>query len=318
MPTRASRAAVESAVIEGRSAATQKTLLDRALGWAPLDWRLYFQRGLVAEHAGQFPAAADDFQRCLFLDQNSVALPLSVTEVCLPHDLPGALRAGQEVLRRSGRDREGMLAQIFAEPNLDEKARLQLATLAGDDPDLQMIALLNQDPADFDWSRENFLAANPGFEGVNPHLVRDFFDAWVQRGDAAKLAAAWPEHPEWEALAWRAHATALARTGLFDAAVTEAFQEIPPPPQPPASPLPPLRDALGEFLMRPQDAFAGIQLYQAQVAAGRNDEALNTLQTVARLPDAPPFVRYLLARQLSAAGRSQDAWNALQPLLNQP
>jgi hypothetical protein len=206
---------------------------------------------------------------------------------------------------------------IFDEPDLDERTRLQLTTLAGDDPELGMIALLNQNPADFDWSRENFIASNPALAGVSPDLARHFFDYWANAGNAAKLAEEFPEHPEWEAAGWRAHARALARIGLFDAAVRAALAEIPPPRLPQAEP-PAVQDALREYLERPRDSFAGIQLYLAQAAAGQNDAALKTLQSVAQLPDAPPFVAYLLARDLLAAGQKQAAWNAVAPLLDQP
>jgi O-antigen ligase/tetratricopeptide (TPR) repeat protein len=317
MPTRASQAAIESLVVDGRVPAQQTALLDRALGWAPLDWRLYFQRGLVAEHAGRGPAAADDFRRCLFLDESSTALPLAVAGASRENDLPGALQAWREALRRSGPGRAHVLQEIFNEPDMDERTRLQLATLAGDDPELEMVALVNQDPADFDWSRENFLASDPTLDGVDPALARRFFDLWAETGDPAKLAGEWPDHPEWQAAGWRAHAQALARTGLFDAAVQAALRGIPPP-RLPSAPPPSLPDALRDSIDHPQDAFAGIQLYRAQAAAGQGDAALKTLQGVAQLPGAPPFVAYLLARDLLAAGQNEAAWRAVEPLLDQP
>jgi O-antigen ligase len=315
MPTRASQAAAESLVAAGRSAPEQKALLDRALGWAPLAWRLYYQRGIVAEQAGQLSAAADDFRRSFFLDPSSTALPVSVAEVCRQNDMAGALRAWQEALRRSGAKRARLFRNIFDEPDMDERTRLQLTTLAGDDPELGMIALLNQAPENFDWLRENYLAANPSLAGVSPALARRFFDLWAEAGDAAKLADEFPEHPEWQVAGWRAHARALARTGLFDAAVRAALADIPPPRLPDAKP-PPLPDALRDYLERPQDSFAATELYLAQAAAGQNDAALKTLQGLAQLPDAPPFAAYLLARDLLDAGQNQAAWNAVAPLLD--
>ena len=230
MPTRGSQDEIESLVLGDSSVAEQKELLDRAVRWAPLDWKLYYQRGLVAEDAGKFPAAADDFHRSLFLDPSTSTLPLSVADVCrLNNDLPGALAAWREALRRrSGPLRAAVFQEIFNEPDLDERTRLQLMTLTGDEPELEIIAVINQYQADFDWSRENFLATNPSLDGVSPARARQFFDNWAQGGDAAKLANDWPDHPEWEAAGWRAHAWALARIGLFDAAVRAALQEIPP------------------------------------------------------------------------------------------
>jgi tetratricopeptide (TPR) repeat protein len=318
MPTRGSQGEIESLVADEPPAKEQKALLDRAVGWAPLDWKLYYLRGVVAERTGQFPAAADDFRRSLFLDPSTSTLPLSMADVCRLNDLPGALRAWREALRRrSGAARAQVYQGIFNGPDLDERIRLQLATLAGDDPELGMIAVVNQYPADFDWSRENFLAADPSLAGVSPALARQFFDYWAAAGDAAKLADEWPDHPEWQAAGWRAHARALARIGLFDAAVRAALGEIPPPRLPDTKPMA-LQDAQQAALLQPQDAVAGIQLYLAQSAAGQSDAALKTLQSVDQLPDAPPYVAYLLARDLLAAGQNQAAWNAVQSLLGNP
>lgn len=318
MPTRGSQAEIESLVADEPSATEQKALLDRAVRWAPLDWKLYYQRGLVAERAGEFPAAADDFRRSLFLDPSTITLPLSVADVCrLNNDLPGALRAWREALRRGGVNRAGIFQHIFDEPDVDERTRLQLMTLTGGEPELEIIAVINQYPADFDWSRENFLAANPSLNGVSVARARQFFNNWAQAGDAAKLADAWPDHPEWEAAGWQAHARALARIGQFDAAVRAALKEIPLPRLPAAKPMA-VQNALQQSLLHPQDPLAGIQLYLAQVAAGQNDAALKTLQSVGQLPGAPPYISYLLARDLLAAGQSQAAWNAVQQLLGNP
>jgi O-antigen ligase/tetratricopeptide (TPR) repeat protein len=318
MPTRGSQAEIESLVPDEPSAPEQKALLDRALGWAPLEWRLYYQRGVVAERTNQFSAAADDFRRCLFLDPSTSTLPLSIADVCRLNNLPAALQAWREALRRCrGAARDPVYQHIFENPDLDERTRLQLATLAGDDPELGMIAVVNQYPADFDWSRENFLASNPSLHGVTPALAQRFFNLWAQAGDAAQLADEWPEHPEWAAAGWRAHAQALARIGLFDAAVRAALEGLPPPRLPNAKPVS-LQDAQQAALLQPQDSLTGIQLYLAQSAAGQSDAALKTLQGVDQLPDAPPYVAYLLARDLLAAGQNQAAWNAVEPLLSNP
>jgi tetratricopeptide (TPR) repeat protein len=318
MPTRGSLAEVEDAVVSDRPTAQQQALLDRAVAWAPLDWKLYFQRGLVEEHAGNLAPAWDDFHRSLFLSPSSVVIPLSVAEACRRDgDWRGAMQAWAEACRRSGERAGDTLNDIMENPGLDERTRLQLTTLAGDNRELQLIALVELPPEDFDWSRENFLAANPSLDGISPALQRRFFDRWANDGDAAKLADEWLQHPEWESVGWRGHARALARVGLYDAAVAAALQELPTPKLPNVPPMPE-RDALENYLTQPKDPFAGIELYLAQKASGKNDEALKTLQSVAQLPDAPAFVPYLLTRDLLATGQNQAAWEAIEPLLDRP
>jgi O-antigen ligase len=315
MPTRGSVAAVEESLVPQLPLAKQKSLLDRAIGWAPLDWLLYYQRGLVAAHSPEFAAGADDdFNRSLFLEQSSYDLPLTIAMVCQNSDAPETLLAGKELLKRSGYRREVLFEEALWNAT-NTTTRLQMTTLAEGDPDLETIAVLLQDPSDFDWLSENLLTANPSLEGVSPALANRLFQRWVQVGDVQEFIKDWPLHPEWKTLGWKAYVEALAKVGRFREAVALGLQLLPTPQMPSSAAHENLDEATRQYQDNPQDLFKGIQLYFAQVAAGSNAQALTTLDAVDQLPQRPAYIQYLLAKSLAAAGQSEAAWHALEPLL---
>jgi len=317
MPTSASVDQVEN--FSGAPWAEQNKLLEEALAWAPLDWKLYYLRAVARMQSPQSAESSDDdFSRALFLEQSSIDLPLSVGEACRTADPVETLAAWKELLARAGYRREEFYQNLYAYPGLDAKTRLEMAALAGDDPNLQVIAVINQYPAEFNWMLDNFLTANPSLNGVEPALAIKLFDRWGEVGDQATLLQEWPLHSEWRNAGWRGYARALGKGGRYKEAVALALQQMPAPSMPNFGQPQNSAKALRNYQMNPQDAYAGIELYLAQVSAGTNEAALNTLKEIVRLSKHPVYIQYLLAQRLAASDQNEDAWQILEPLLSRP
>jgi len=224
------------------------------------------------------------------------------------------MRAWRQLLQRAGDRREEVFENI-ASQSLDEKERYEISTLAGEDPGLQAIAVIHQDSPDFDWYLQNFLDRNPSLQGVSEPCLERLLNRWMQEGDVVEFIKEWPRHPGWQVAGWRAYARALAQTGHEGDALTTALSFMAKPGMPhPTSPQS-LADAAAGFRANPQDSYRGILLYLAQKSAGQNDQALATLAAVAKLPQAPSYVPYLLAKDLHETGQDKAGWQALAPLL---
>ena len=315
MPTRGSLDKVEEALSQNLSLAEKKSILDRSISWAPLNWLLYYQRGLIGLHSPDLTGQSDaDFNRALYLAQNSIELPVAIGNECVHYDFPEAMRAWRQLLRKAG-DRREEFFENLNDQNLNEKERYEITTLAGDDPQLQAIAVIHQNAPDFEWYLQNLFDTNPTLQGVSKPCLRRLLDRWIQEGDVDKFINEWPLHPEWWSLGWRAYARALAKTGHERDAVTTALHFISEPSIPNFPAQPDLDNAAKQFRANPQDSYRGILLYFAQKSTGLNDQALNTLLAVAKLPQPPSYISYLLVKDLHQANQDQAAWQTLEPLL---
>jgi hypothetical protein len=213
-------------------------------------------------------------------------------------------------------DKREELFESIDYQNLDEKERYEITTLAGDDPDLQAVAVIVQNSSDFEWYFQRLLDTNPSLQGVSKPYLRRLLDRWEAEGDVDLFIKEWPLHPEWQEPGWRAYARALAKTGHERDAVTTALSFMPAPNIPDLPASQDLDNAANQFRVNPQDPYSGILLYSAQKSKGLNDQALNTLLTIAKLPQPPPYIPYLLAKDLLLAGQDKAAWQALEPVLD--
>jgi hypothetical protein len=317
MPTRGSLDKIEAeALPENLSIAEQKGIFDRALSWAPLDVSLYFRLGLIGLYHPEISShSEDDFNRVLYLEQNSVEIPIAIGNFSAQSDFPEAMRAWRQVLQRAGDRREQLFRNIIYQ-NLDEKERYEISTLAGNDPQLQALAVTHQDSPDFEWYLQRFLDTNPSLQGVSELNLRMLLDRWVQMGDVDQLIKEWPLHPEWQEPGWRAYARALAKTGHEREALTTAFHFMSAPDMPHLPAPQDLDNAEDQFRANPQDPYSGILLYSAQQSRGLQEQAIDTLIALDKLPQPPAYIPYLLAKDLLQADQDKAAWQVLEPMLD--
>jgi len=316
VPTEASVATVKDSLVPQVSPSKQMELIDRAILWAPLDFKLYYERALVGMNlADSSNESADDFKRALFLEENSIALPIDMGEECRNSNFSESLLAWKALLQRAGPRREEFFKNLYGYSGLPVKAKLEMTTLAEGDPDLEAISVINEDPPEFDWLLQNLLESNPSLKGVSPAAAEQLFDHWVKVGNADQFLADWPLHPEWHVFGWKAYAMGLAQDGRYKEAVTTVLSSLPVPKMAEFREAENVEEAERKYQDNPRDPLVGIHLYFAQMKAGMNDEALTTLIALSRLPHPPAYIRYLLAKNQAAADQDEAAWNALEPLL---
>ena len=314
MPTRASLLLVQNNFLAKQPDEDKLRLLNQSLNWAPLDWLTYYQRALILMNGEDVNTGGDgDFNRALYLEQNSIDLPFVIGEACRNTDRAEAMIAWKEALRRGKLRREELFKDRFSGLLFGE-----LMILADHDPNLEIIAISQLSGTEFDTARQKFLQQNAFLEGIKPARARELFARWQETGDNDELIEQLPLHPEWQAAGWRAYAGALAKAGRYEDAVNSALQHLPAPPSPESVPSVDIDAAQQAHLLQPHDAEVSFELYAAQVAAGQADRALETLKDMAAQPNPPDYVLYLLAQKLVAADQSPAAWQALGPLLREP
>jgi hypothetical protein len=318
MPTSGSLDKIEEDLPENLSAAEKISAIDRALSWAPLDWLLYFRRGLIGlDHPDIYNHSEADFNRVLFFEQSTVEIPTYIGDLYIHRDFSESMRAWRQLLQRqTAAYKRNQFFEFIDYPNLNENERYEITTLAGDDPELQVTAILYQNSSDFNWYFPKLLEKNPSLHGVSDPILRQVFDRWCREGDVDKFIKEWPLHPEWQEAGWRAYARALAKTGHERDAVMTALRCMTMPDMPHLPAPQDLDYATNQFQANPQDPFLGILLYSAQKSRGLNDQAIGTLLTLIKLPQHPSYIPYLLAKDLLQANQDKAAWQVLDPVLD--
>ena len=318
MPTRASVAAILDRVSGKLPLDEKKVLLDRGVTWTPLNWQLYYQRGLVLLQTPNLAAESSaDFDRTLFLDQSSIEIPKAIATSCFTANFPETLVASAEILKRAGDAREKEFRHFYDYPGMGDAAYMAFTNLAGSDPNLQAISVeVSKQPPQFNWLLQNLLQANPSLAGISPENLRTLLDRWAAIGDSPALIEAWEQYPDWRIPGWRAYATALAKSGRYRDAAQTGLTFLPPSEIPKQTAHPSLDDASRQFQADPHDSYSGMMLYLAQTDAGMKDDALQTLVAVCKLPSRPASMPLLLTRQLLDRQQDEAAWQALQPLID--
>jgi len=65
-----------------------------------------------------------------------------------------------------------------------------------------------------------------------------------------------------------------------------------------------------QFAKNPDDFAIGYALYRAEMAAGKTDDALNTVRHFTRRPDSPAYFNFLEAETWGEKGNWQRAWQS--------
>src|ERR1700730_9688991 len=168
------------------------------LKWAPLEWELYFSRAIAEAQLKQTDNALTDFRRARFLEQISYELPLAEGNVWLSSQPVLAATAWREALRRAGVF-STMLSK--ASPRSPQVSRI-LAELGVSRHDLALPYLARISGPEFDRALAKILENDPDLNSFTETEKLALFDYWSNRGDAAELARAVEQHPDWLPYAW--------------------------------------------------------------------------------------------------------------------
>lgn len=323
------------AAAERGDLAAVESLSSRALAIAPLNYQMYHARGLARVWAGgdeeAVEASAEDFRRARALEPLFAELPLREAQAWLTSSggrhAARAVPAVEETFRRDPVSGERIFHAAFQRAAaLPEEAgaelRESLEALARRVPALWFAFLDELGPQDAAPRLAAVLAADPELTRFDASGQATFLRLWAERGDdLPALTAILEKHPDWQPLAWRPWAAALAGAGEPERACALADHFAPTPTLPPAlrddAPLstttePRSIEALERVFAGSRGGLApGLELLRAQRAAGQRTEALATLRELSARAAAPPAYLFYLEARLRAEGRDWPrAWVA--------
>lgn len=287
------------------------SLTTQALVWAPLDWQLYFTRGLAEVGAKQWSNALDDFRRARFLEPNAYEVPLAEGNVWLRLRPVLAATAWHEALRRAGPHRAEVYSSMLTNASLQspEVARI-LEEVGFSQPDLALTYLSRVTGAAFDRGLTLLFKHDPGLQGLSETEKLALFALWSERGNLEQLARAVQDHPDWMAFAWFGMAKYNASKKDFRAAyeLTQRYGD--------AVALPRLsgnasfEELQQRYFANPDNYSIGYSLFREQMQRGRIDDALLTARHFSERSNSPAYFRFLEAQCWATKENWERAWSA--------
>ena len=301
------------AAIRGRNFSEAISLTTRALQWAPLDWQLYFSRGLAEVAAKQPEKAVEDFRRARFLEPNAFEVPLAEGNAWLSSQPIFAATAWREALRRTqtGRQRlevyAGMLNKAAIE-NVEVGHILQEVGLT--EHDLVLAYLSRVSGTLFKHELQRFLENDPDLHTLTETEKLALFSLWSERGDLEELARQVQQHQEWLQYAWLGLAKYDASQNDFQKAydLTQRFGDAVAMPRIAGGGS--LEELQNRYYSNPDNYAAGYALYREQLKRGRVDDALRTARHFSERPNAPVYFHVLEAQCWAAKQNWERAWTA--------
>ena len=289
------------------------TVATRALVWAPLDWQLYFVRGLGEMGAKQPAKALDDFRRARFLEPNAYEVPLAEGNLWLSSHPLQAITAWREALRRAApEDRGRVYASMFSNVSIDKNPEVSriLEEVGLRQHDLALSFFGHFSGAPFNHGIAEFLKRDPNLQTLNEQEKLVFFSLWSERGDLDQLAQTIQQHPEWLGFAWLGMATYHANKNDFRAAyeLIERYGEAVAMPR--AARGSSLEELQKRYYATPDNYAAGYDLYREQMQRGLIDDALLTARHFSERPNSPAYFRFLEAQCWAAKENWERAWAA--------
>lgn len=282
-----------------------------ALGWKPLDWQLYFARGSARFFAGQLPAAAEDFRRARTLETSSVSTPWEESRFWISCRPDLAVIAWQEALKRSQPDEAVWRYTLMIEVAEKQPELLsQLHKLASGNARLEAVWLGQAPAEEFEKDLSNILQLDPDLRSFPAREQSRFFAVWAARGDAVDFIRRLEQHSNWQRTGWRIAADYYDGIHNFEAACKLALRFITPPALPKLKAEANPRNMQKRFYLNLNDFSAGYVLYESQMEAGNEVEAIGTLEQIVLNPDCPPYFQYLLAKQYAKRMEWEKSWRA--------
>jgi O-antigen ligase/tetratricopeptide (TPR) repeat protein len=296
----------------GHNFAESINLTTRALNWAPLDWELYYLRG-VAEVAQRDPEqkALDDFRRARFLEPNSESVPLQEGFVWLRSRPDLAEMAWREALRRAGTQRKDVFRDIMFTAALRDPTALPIIRrLAFSEHDLALAYFEQLNAQEFRPAFSKFFDADPDLTAMTPEEKREFFQLWDSRGDINALVAVVNKHPEWLQYTWRTVAKHRASSGDFRGAC-ELMQKYDSKTVLPSEETGQSLERLRDRVYRGTNDFsAAYTLYRQQINRGSIDDALATIRHFTFNRNPPVYFHLLEAQAWAAKNNWEKSWSA--------
>jgi tetratricopeptide (TPR) repeat protein len=287
-------------------------LTDRALGWAPLDWELYFLRAL-GKIGRKWPSdAVDDFRRARYLEPNAVDLPFQEGMVWMPTRPIIAMTAWREALRRAGPQRARLYATMLRTAKDYPAVIRALERVSPGQPDLVLVFLESAQGEVFDDAVQRFIVSDPELKAFSPGEKEKFLSLWADRGNLETLEQIVAKRLDWVPFAWEGLAKLHSRRSDFRAAYELAQKFGTPPALPQVLAPGPIEQLQKNFYSSPNDYGAGFALYQEQMRQGKIDDALGTVRHFTDIEGRPSYFFFLEAQAWAAKENWERAWKSWQ------
>jgi tetratricopeptide (TPR) repeat protein len=287
---------------------------NKALRIAPLSADLYYQRGFARVGQGgtfSFQSAAWDFGTARFLEPHWAMLCFEEGKAWADAGQTAlALDAWKEALHRAGEKGPALYSQMLGEARRSVLLHTGLASVARRSPDYFLVFLEHADRLEFELLVAPLLAADPKLESFSSKQKRGLFSAWFRKGDHSALMSLLLGHPEWRQEGWRLLAMLYAERKDFETACKIARESSPRPAMPTVPKGGSLPDLERSFRMRPDDFQLGLQLHNAQLAAGQTKAAIETLKALQAVRGHPAYLDFIEAEDLEESGEWEKAWKA--------
>lgn len=281
-----------------------------ALRIAPLDWNLYFQRGMARAMRRQTLGALEDLGVAEALEPNW-------TEFCYTAGLVWlglsneklALESWREVLRRPGDDVVGRFRDMIGATHTHPAMREVLRGWAREKRSLLLVFLADSTPLEFDLESTEVLQHDPTLHAFTARQRYEFFSIWSERRPK-DFALAVQASPAWCNEAWLLLARCDAAKGEYRAAMKLVQRLGPTPAYPREAAEHSLADSQREFLLNPLDLLKGLAVYAAERHAGKLSDAIETLRHLEQGTRPPSYLWALEADTQSEREEWEAAWTA--------
>lgn len=291
-------------------------LMDRAIQMSPMDFKLYYERARIRLALGQRKEEALlDFSRSRMLDPHYAAMCYTEGVFWLDFEPAFSVIGWRAYLQRYPKSAPGIYGyyrMMLNHANLHPQLREPLWHLATT-VELKLDFLEGvRTREEFDRCLRDILSSQPNLDGLQTTQRERLFEIWYQHGDQAALIAALETNRKWRDDGWRILAEHYARNSEFEKACQTVVPYLPSVIRTApgtSTDIPALERAL---LYNPDDARRGIDLFQAQKTQGDLDGALRTLERIATIPNAPPFVRQEIASIYIMKQDFRRAWEHLR------
>ena len=300
--------------------------VNAALAIAPVDWELWFFRG-VARASSQrgTTGALQDFAIARWLEPDA-KVPFqegrawlmregttNETEYWFGPEPRLTIEAWRAALAADPRTASKLFEQMLQTSSYHPDVIPYLRELVGSDPLRQFAFLGYATGPEFHETLRAFLAADPELKLLTIEQRRALFRTWFARGDLAALEHALAARADWLEAAWSVGGDILAKRGEFQAACQLAGRFVTKitPPNIPEKILPTARS---EYLGRREDLVAGLVYFAALVREKDLKEAGVVIDAVAGMRDVPEYVFAMQGDFWFKTGSYDKAWRAWRRL----
>ena len=309
------RAKVNGAITSGNFTEA-KAIATSALRVVPLDWLLYYKRG-VAE-AALFDSRSlveRDFAVARYLLPNWPDLYLQQGIVWINLGEPDlAFSVWEEGMHRLPDNTASLYADMFGAVREDVDLRDRWRKLADDKANLVLTFLTQANETEFQMELQELLADNEQLAGFSAKDLKRLFALWYQKGDKLWLAETLKQRADWQKIAWPELARSYADYQDYRQAFETAAAFLDTPAWGFHSSQSSAELAL-QFQANPEDADTGVALISALASEGKTDAALSTLVVVRSSRSAPKNLAMIEAHLWANKKEWQRAWQAAAPLV---